>query len=353
MKSGITIGMDMGDRNHSVCELNADGKVVGRRTVSNTRVALVKYFSDRASATVVLEAGTHSAWVSELLGDLGHEVVVANPRKLKVIWANERKSDKRDAELLARTCRLDRELLCPIRHRSRSSRLALEYIKARDELVGCRTSLVNHVRGIVKGFGYRVSSGGTKGFVRRAKRDIPEEVLVPLDGVLSSLEELDRQIRQYDKKIEKLCKDDYPETQALRAVKGVGPITALAYILIIEDPSRFAKSRDVGPFLGLVPRRDQSGEQDKQLPITKAGNAALRCLLVNCAQHILGAFGPDCDLRRYGLRIASRGGKNAKRRAVVAVARKLSVLLHRLWSDAPTAYDPLYSERNDATSQAA
>ena len=146
--------------------------------------------------------------------------------------------------------------------------------------------------------------------------------------------------KEQDRQIREAC-GRYPETQWLLQVQGVGPVTALAYVLTLEEPTRFEKSRTVGAFLGLTPRRDQSGQSDKQLPITKAGNTYLRQLLVNCAHYIMGPFAQDSDLRRYGERIASRGGKNAKKRAVVAVARKLAVLLHRLWQDQST-YQPLY-----------
>ena len=149
-------------------------------------------------------------------------------------------------------------------------------------------------------------------------------------------------IKKFDKQIEHICTEQYPETELLRGIKGVGPLTALAFILTLEDPTRFDKSRQVGCFLGLTPRRDQSGETDKQLRITKAGNPYLRRLLVGSAQYILGPFGEDCNLRKFGLRLASRGGKNAKRRAVVAVARKLAVLMHRLWQHG-LIYDPFYN----------
>jgi transposase len=149
--------------------------------------------------------------------------------------------------------------------------------------------------------------------------------------------------------IEQLCQEHYPETHHLRQVSGVGPITALAYVLTLDDPDRFRKSREVAPALGLVPKRDQSGDRDPQLRITKTGDSYLRRLLVGSAQYILGPFGPDCDLRRWGLKLAQRGGKNAKKRAVVAVARKLAVLLHHLWVTGEV-YDPFYHSHPDQTS---
>lgn len=168
---------------------------------------------------------------------------------------------------------------------------------------------------------------------------IPEQLRPALLPILGTIGSLTQQIRTYDGQIEALCDSQYSETRSLRQVPGVGALTALAFVLTLEDPARFPKSREVGPAIGLVPRRDQSGDRDPQLPITKTGNAFLRRLLVGSAHYILWPFGPDCDLRRWGLQLAERGGKNAKKRAVVAVARKLAVLLHRLWKTAEV-YEP-------------
>lgn len=347
MKKRNTIGMDMGDRKHTICILSCQGKVLKRDTVSNTAQALRKYFHKQPPALLSIEAGTHSAWVSHVLEEMGHEVLVGNPRKLRAIWDSDQKDDMRDAEMLARIARFDPELMHPIHHRSRDCQLDLLNLKSRDMLVKTRKMLVSHVRGVVKSLGERVSKCGADYFARRARVEIPEELLEIIEPILASIEQLDSQIREYDKRIRALCMERYPETESLRSVAGVGPITALAYVLTLEDPKRFRKSRDVGPFLGLVPKRDQSGDVDKQLPISKAGDVGLRSLLVGCAQYILGSFGPDCELRTFGMRLAERGGKNAKKRAVVAVARKLAVLLHRLWVDNAT-YDPNYQQTRKA-----
>ena len=133
----------------------------------------------------------------------------------------------------------------------------------------------------------------------------------------------------------------YPEALLLQQISGVGPITALAFVLLVEDPRRFEQSREVGAYFGLVPRLDESSDSTPQLRITKAGDELGRRLLVSAAQYILGPFGPECDLRSHGEAIAQRGGKNAKKRAAVAVARKLAVLMHRLWI-AKATYDPQY-----------
>ena len=343
MKKGITIGMDMGDKKHSICVLDSEGEVRARTTVANTARAIHKYFKDLEPCLVAIEAGTHSGWVSRILQEMGHEVLVGNPRKLRVIWDSNEKDDDREAEMLARIARFDPHLLYPIRHRGRQAQADLAVIKARDILVKTRSMLIVHARGAVKALGQRISRCSAEAFHHRLREEMPEELRDALEPVMKSIEDLTRRIRHYDQQLEKLCSEKYPETEGLQAIRGVGPVTALAFVLTIEDPSRFDKSRSVGTFLGLTPKRDKSGQSDKQLQITKEGNEYVRRLLVGCAQYILGPFGSDCDLRRFGLKLAARGGKNAKRRAVVAVARKLSVLMHALWTSGES-YDPFFKQ---------
>jgi transposase len=341
MKERITIGIDMGDKKHIICILDAAGEVIKRTTVANTSDALKKYFSKFGPSLIALEAGTCSGWVSRLLEELGHEVLVGNPRKLRIIWDSDEKCDERDAEMLARIARFDPHLLYPIHHRGEQAQADLAVIKARDMLVKTRKMLVSHARCVVKTMGYRISSCSTASFHLRLREQMPICLEPALEPVMKSIEELTVRIRHYDKLIEELAREKYPEAQCLRQISGVGPVTSLAFVLTLEEHSRFKKSRDVGPFLGLVPKRDQSGQIDKQLGITKAGDTYLRSLLVGSAQYILGRFGPECDLKEFGLKLAAVGGKNAKHRAVVAVARKLSVLMHRLWSSEET-YDPFH-----------
>ena len=343
MGNDITVGMDMGDKNHTVCVLDAQGEVLSRARVANTSLAIRNCFGELGPCRVALEAGTHSGWVSRILEELGNEVLVGNPRKLRVIWDSDKKNDDRDAEMLARIARFDPHLLCPIHHRGRKAQDDLAVIKARDMLVKVRSTLIAHARGVVKSTGERISSSSAEAFHGRLMEELPVALRPALEPVMKSIEELTGRIRHYDKLLGKLCSEQYPETAGVRAISGVGPVTALAFVLTIEESSRFDKSRTVGPFLGLTPKRDQSGQTDKQLHITKAGDGYLRRLLVGCAQYVLGPFGPDCDLRRFGLKLAARGGKNAKRRAVVAVARKLAVLMHQLWKSGAT-YDPFYQQ---------
>ena len=343
MKESITIGMDMGDKNHNICVLNAAGEIVTRANIPNTSKAIQKYFGAFEPCRVVMEAGTHSGWVSRMVETLGHEVLVGNPRKLRLIWNSDEKCDDRDAEMLARIGRFDPHLLYPIHHRGQQAQADLAIIKARDLLVKTRSMLIVHVRGVVKSSGQRITKCSAKTFHLRLLTEMPAELQPALEPLRQSIEELTRRIRQYDKLLGTLCVEKYPETKSLLAIRGVGPVTTMAFVLTLEESARFAKSRAVGSFIGLAPKRDQSGQVDKQLRITKAGDGYLRRLLVGCAQYILGPFGTDCDLRRFGLKLATRGGKNAKRRAVVAVARKLAVLLHHLWKSG-AEYDPLYQE---------
>lgn len=341
------IGMDLGDKKNVIVVFDEEGNEVVKTSVTNTAQQLQKFFAKHSGAAVVIEAGTHSPWISRLLTGMGHEVCVGNPRKLRAIWDADDKSDERDARILAMMYRLEPRLLHAIHHRGEQAQADLEMIKARDALVRTRTNLTNHVRGTVKSMGYRVPSCDPDSFARRAPESIPSVMWDALSQIVATIAELTSKIKEMEKQIRHLCRDRYPETKYLLQVAGVGPITALAFVLTIETPDRFEKSRTVGAYLGLTPRRDQSGETDKQMHITKAGNRYLRCLLVGCAHYILGAFGPDSDLRRYGDRIAARGGKRAKKCASVAVARKLAVKLHRLWADA-AEYEPLMSERKAA-----
>lgn len=337
------IGIDLGDKRHVVAVFDEAGKEERVDQVINTSVQVQKWFSRYPGAVVVMEAGTHSPWISRLLESMGHEVHVGNPRKLRAIWDADDKTDERDARVLAMMYRLEPRLLHRIFHRGEKAQVDLERIKARNMLVQSRSGLVNHVRCAVKSVGSRLPVCSAASFHKKARTLLPDILKGALEPLLQAIEDISARITELDQEITRLSEQVYPETRWLRQVQGVGPVTALAYVLFLEDPKRFARSRQVGAYMGLVPKRDQSGETDKQLRITKAGNIYLRQLLVSCAHYILGPRAQDSDLRRRGLRMASRGGRNAKKRAVVAVARHLAVLLHRLWMDQST-YVPLREE---------
>jgi transposase len=342
----LTAGLDLGDKYSYLCVLDTDsGELVEDGRLRTTPEDLRRRFDFEKKLRIAIEVGTHSPWVSRLLEACGHEVVVANPRKTRLIYGDKRKTDELDAQKLARLARADPELLYPIEHRGEDSQAHLALIHSRDALVRSRTQLINHVRGMVKSFGARLPKCSAESFHKKVADALPSELAEALGGVVETITSLTERIRDYERRIERVCKESYPqETGLLRQVPGVGAITSLTFVLTLEDPDRFEKSRAVGAYLGLVPGKDQSGESDPGRPISREGDKMLRRLLVSSAHYILGPFAPDCDLRRHGEKIAERGGKNAKKRAVVAVARKLSVLLHRLWITGE-AYEPLRNAR--------
>ena len=339
----MTAGLDIGDKYSYLCLIDTEsGEVVEEGRLRTNPKAFRRRFASEQPMRIAIEAGTHSPWVSRLLEECGHEVLVANARKLRLIYANKRKTDEMDAENLARLARVDPKLLYPLKHRGQECQAHMAIVRSREALVGTRTQLVNHVRGTVKSFGGRLPKCPARSFHKRASEHIPEALLAALGPILEQIGSLTERIRQYDRQLEAISKEHYPETDLLRRVEGIGPLTALTFVLTLEDPHRFEKSRSVGAYLGLVPATDRSGDSDPQKRISKEGDEMLRKLLVGSAHYVLGPFGKDSDLRRHGEKVASRGAKNAKKRAVVAVARKLAVLLHRLWVTGEV-YEPLYN----------
>lgn len=341
----MTAGIDLGDRYSYLGLLDAcSGEVIEEGRVRTTPEAFGRRFDSERPMRIAIEAGTHSPWISRLLEGCGHEVLVANARKLKLIYAQSRKTDRIDAEKLARLTRLDPKLLAPIEPRGESSKAHLALIRSREALVRTRARLINHVRVTVKPFGHRLPKCSAQGFHKKVSGGIPEFLEPSLGPILQTIGELTARIREYDRKLEAVVEKHCPDTILLRQVQGVGPLTALAFVLVLEDPMRFVNGRAVGAYAGLVPGKDQSGDSDPQRRISRHGNELLRRLLVGCAHYILGPFGEDSDLRRHGEKIAQRGGKNARKGAIVAVARKLAALLHRLWISGEV-YDPLYNAR--------
>jgi len=337
----LTVGVDLGDRWSQYCILGLAGETLAEGQLRTTQEDVREFFQALTVVRVVIEVGTHSAWVQDVITEWGHEVLVANPRLMESSKRRKRKSDRIDANKLARLGRVDPQSLYPIRHRSREVRQDLVVLRARDALVSVRTELINTARGLVKSMGTRLPQCSSPSFAEKVKDAIPIEVREALLPLVELVERVNDCISKYDQKIEELGREKYGHTTMLRQVKGVGPITSLAYVLTLEDPQRFASSREVGPYLGLVPKQEDSGDSQPQLGISKTGDRMLRRLLVGSSQYMLGAFGPDTDLRRYGLRLCERGGRNAKKRAVVAVARKLAVLLHHLWVTGDV-YEPLH-----------
>jgi transposase len=338
------IGLDLGDCFSELCVLERGEDVpVERLRVPMTIEDVRSTLSNCKRGLLVMEAGTHSPWVSRLASEVGHEVLVANPRQLALISKSDRKTDRTDAETLARLARADRTLLRPVRHRPEPQQKALEVLRARDSLVRARPLLVNHVRGALKGWGVRVNASSCETFPAACREQVAKDLYVLVAPVVQAIARISTQINAYDRRVSELGRREYPQTARLQQVVGVGPVTSLAFVLTIADPTRFRRNRQVGAYVGLRPRSDQSGASNRQLGIAKSSNAMLRRLLVQCAHHILGPFGPDTNLRRFGLAMRERGAGNAKKRAVVAVARRLAVLLLRLWRTGE-AYEPLHGQ---------
>jgi len=342
----ITIGVDLGDKTHRYHVLDQAGNTVGSGILPNIRGGFDDLAEQYPGARVAMEVGTHSPWINEHLLGKGFEVHVANARKLRAIYENERKCDEFDAEMIARIARLDTKLLKPVTHISQEAMTDRLVLGAREQLVEARKSLIQSVRGSVKSLGYRIDTCSAACFGKKAKEVLGENgaAMRALGPMLAAIEEMSASIKELDGEIQRLGREEYEITKIFQQVTGVGPVTSLAYALAIEDPGRIGKTRDVGAYLGIVPKRDQSGDSDKSLGISKTGNGYVRKLLVQCAQYILGAHGPDCDLRRFGLKLAERGGKAAKKKAIVAVARKLAVLMLSLWKTGED-YDPDRTEK--------
>lgn len=337
-----TMGLDLSDRMSHYHVQRGDGRTLATGKVASLREALVVLFGQWKGCRLVIEAGGHSPWVSRLGQECGMDVVVANPRRVDLISKSDRKTDQADAEILAELGRTNIKLLAPITHRTKETQVHRAIQRSRDAAVRTRTALINHVRGAMKSNGYRPPSASPECFGRRAEESLPPELAAALKPILQLIGQVNTQIRRFDQQVVRLSRECYPVTQLLQQIPGIGPIGSLAFVLTVEDPKRFQSPRDVGAYVGLVPRKKSSGKSDPQMHITKAGDQPMRRLLVLSANYILGRFGPDCDLRRFGLRIVGTGtDKTAKKRARVAVARKLAVLMHHLWRTGEV-YDPFH-----------
>ena len=239
----LIAGIDLGDRYSHLCLLDTEnGEVIEESRIVTDREAFERRFSDAEPMRVAIEVGTHSPWVSRILEDHGHEVLVANARKVRLIYGEGRKTDKIDAEKLARLARLDPKLLSPIKHRGESSQSHLALVHSRDALVGTRTKLVNHVRGTVKAFGARLPKCTAQSFHHKVAEHLPRELAPALGPVLETIASLSEHIREYDRRLEEVAEELYPETKLMRQVHGVGALTALAFVLTLEDPRASRKA---------------------------------------------------------------------------------------------------------------
>ena len=329
-KPSRVLGLDLGDRHTHYCMLSSTGELMEEGRLQTTRAAMEKHFAKEPRMRIALEAGTHSPWVSRLLKSYGHQVIIANPRKIPTLTKSESKNDRNDARQLARMAAFDPELLHPIEHRSAERQQDLNLIHTRSVLVRARTMLINAARGLVKSAGHRLPACSSEAFPQKAPAAVPPALKAACTPLLEQITQINQTIAAMDQLIDQLDQK-YPEITILRTVPGVGPVVAACYVLTLDSPQAMETNRQAGAYLGLRPRQQKSGESDPQCKITRTGNTYLRSLLVQSAQHILGRSGPDSELRRWGLKLAASGGKRGKKRAVVAVARKLAVVLLSMW----------------------
>jgi transposase len=278
----LTIGLDLGDRWSWYCVLDEQGEVVLEQKVGTTPKAMREVFGGMPRSRIALETGMHSPWVSRLLSELGHEVIVAHARNVRLIGESRKKDDRLDARTLARLARIDPQLLSPVKHRSAKAQADLTVIRARAGLVRSRTALVNTARGLSKSYGERLRGCNPRNMNPEKAQQLSPELQAALEPLLAAIESLSERIHEYNQQIEKIARESYPQVARLEQVKGVGTLIALTYLLTLEDAHRFRKSRDVGCYVGLQPGRRNSGKSEPQMHISKEGDPYI-------SAHVAGA----------------------------------------------------------------
>ena len=352
MEYCTTIGADVSDRTTKICVMTkAEGgerRIVVETTCATTKAGFEEALSkfDR-SWPVVFETGTHCRWMDRLFKEMGFKTIVGNPGKIPSITKSNTKNDRNDARELARLAIADPAMLHPVFLRDEVYQQMLRFQHARNMLISQRTQTINQIRGFAKSMGHRIECSSTEKFHELSKADWPrelEECAWPLMGVLKTV---NLKIKAYDRLIERLAErpEFKPMVERVREVYGVGAIGSTVFVAAIGGrPDRFDHARDVGPYLGMTPKQDQSGDDDKQLHITHAGADIVRATLVECAGVVMMSNAKDTDLKLKGLRIAMHGGGIAKKKAKVAVARALAVTMLALLKDPEREYVPLSEE---------
>jgi len=321
------IGIDLHLKQSFICILNEKGEKVEELILPSKKKLLETYFSDIETSTICIEAGSHSPWVDRLLTELGHIVYVGQPRKIRLIAESTLKNDRLDAEVLARLVRADPKLISPIQHRSEETQILRSTLRVRSVILQSRSRAINCVRGLLRTFGISFPVGYPEAFPRRVReKELPDSLKEMVAPLLETIEYLSQKVAILDKKIENTVVTD-PITKSFQEIPGIGPIIAFAFVTCIDNPDRFGKSRSVGAFLGLRPRLRESGGKTQLGRISKEGDVGLRSLLVQGAQAMLRS-NKSCALKSWAENLIPRIGK---RKATVALARKLAVVMHRMW----------------------
>lgn len=333
------VGVDLSDKSATWCARDEAGEI-RRGKMDLTPPQVTQMFLGAPHCRVVMEAGTHHRWVSERLRQLGHEVHVVPADYIRGS-KRRRKNDEHDAqELMEVAGDIGRRQVPAVWHRPEDWQLDLTTVRLRDAEMRGRTMRVNAVRSAVKPYGQRFKKRDADQFGSNVLAELSGPLCERVAPMLHAISDGTRTIRIFDDHVQAILQRR-PEAELLMQVYGVGPVTAAYLVSLIGDPRRFACSRDVAAALGLVPAQSQSGNSDPQLRISKSGDSMGRRLLVQCAHRVMSDKAPDSALKRWGRKLAGDGKNKArKKKAVVAVARKLAVLLHRLWLTGEK-YEPL------------
>lgn len=326
-------GLDVSMKTTSIAIVNEQGKLVFETVCETDGEAIAKTLvkSNYIPEKIGLESGCISFWLIEDLKKLGIRATCIESKQMATIIALKvNKTDRNDARLIADSMRCN--LYKEVHQKAKESIEIGLQMGTRRTLVDIRTKLKNSTRGFLKAYGIRLGAISHQKFaeaVRKSIESCQEGVRAAIEGLLRSYEEVCRNIENTEKELEKLCKKD-PVIALFESIPGIGTITSLTYKAVIDDPYRFKNPRDIGAYLGLTPNQYSSGDSTRQGRISKCGSSELRALLVECATVILTRTKVWTKLKVWGLKIMKRSGL---KKAAAAVARKLAIIMLRMWQE--------------------
>lgn len=355
MSNCTIIGIDLGDKKHAVVGLDDKANIVLKRWVPNKKEDLEALFRRNRGAVFGMETGTHCRWISMLCRECGCEVYVGNAHRLRSIFGNTHKNDMRDAEEIARLLNGDKRHFHPVQLRDAEHQNLVQLVKMREMVMSQRTKSAGAIRGMAKANGVRLPASDADSLHRKLADVIdtlPDNLQLLLRPQIGLLEKLCETIREYDRLIRDYRNEHFrKECDLLETIPGVGPVNAAAFVAFTGDVRRFRHARDVGPYYGLTAGRDQSSSKDEPKRITKEGNEFVRHLLVNAANLIMQGRCRNTELLQFGLRVWGNRGKVAKRKAKVALARKLAVTMAAMLRSG-TPYNGIIEENENENANA-